>query len=147
MLSDRIGGLISILFGGLSVSEAIRLYPERMSTFVGDYLMPGVVGAGLIVLGLFTLFSKGKRFTATFPDAKTLRGIILVIVLLFVYWAMLPFLGYTISTLLISIALFRVIGTYPVLRSTLYAVIQVAALYLLFIYWLRMPLPTGPLPF
>ncbi len=147
MLSDRIGGLISIVFGGISVSEAIRLYPERVSTFVGDYLLPGVVGAGLILLGLLMLFAKGERFKVEFPESKIMRGMLLVVGIMFVYWILLQFLGYTLSTFVVSIALFRVIGSYNLLRSAIYSTIQVAVIYLIFVYWLRMPFPEGILNF
>lgn len=144
MLADRIGGFISIIFGGIAISEAIRLYPLRMSPFVGDHTMPGIIGGGMILLGLILIFVvKGENFKVEYPNRKIMGGMLLTFALLLAYWFFLQFLGYMISTLLVSTGLFKVMGSYSFLKSVIFAVCLTTALYLLFIFWLSVPFPTG----
>jgi putative tricarboxylic transport membrane protein len=144
MLANRIGGIISIIFGGLAISESIRLYPARMGPFVGDHTLPGLVGGAMVLLGLIVmLFVKGESFKVVYPSRKLMVGMLLTLGLLFAYWFLIQFLGYVISTLLVSIGLFKVMGSYSFLKSSIFAALLTACLYLIFIYWLMMPFPTG----
>ena len=142
MLADRLGGLFSIIFGGIAVAEAIRLYPMRMADFAGDHTLPGFVGVVLIVLGIILLF-KGQAFQVVFPNRNIVFRMVVAIVLLFLYWFLLPYLGYLISTFLISMGLFKVIGGYRILKAAIYSLVATVVLYVIFIWWLNMPFPTG----
>jgi putative tricarboxylic transport membrane protein len=144
MKADRIGGIISIIIGAIAISEAIRLYPMRMSTFAGDHTMPGVVGVALIVLGLLLVFFvKGDNHKVEFPNRKLIIQMVLTIGLLFAYWFAIKYLGYVISTLLVSICLFKVMSSYSWIKSSIYALILAAAFYLVFIRFLNLSFPTG----
>ncbi|ALS22066.1 MULTISPECIES: tripartite tricarboxylate transporter TctB family protein [Paenibacillus] len=144
MLSDRVGGIISIIFGSIAMSEAIRLFPARMDTFVGDHTMPGIVGGALILLGLLLVFFvKGESFKVEFPDRVIMKSMLLALGLLFAYWFAIQYLGYVISTLLVSIGLFKVLGFFSLAKSAIYATILTTIFYFLFIFWLGMPFPTG----
>lgn len=143
MLSDRIGGVITMFFGALAVSESVRLYPARESTYVGDHLMPGVIGAAMLLFGFILLVKKGERFKVQFPDRSTMRRMLGVALTLFAYWGLISYLGYTLSTFIISIALFKIIGSYPYAKAALYSAVQTAIIYFIFVYWLRLPFPAG----
>lgn len=143
MGTNRVGGIIAILFGCVSLYEAIRLYPERMSFYVGDHIFPGVIGLAMIVLGLLAVFVKGESFQVEFPDRQSMVKMAAVLGILLGYWLLLFVVGYIISTLLASILLFRVIGSYGYGKSLVYSVIQVAVMYLVFVYWLSIPFPNG----
>jgi putative tricarboxylic transport membrane protein len=144
MKPDRIGGIISIIIGAIAISESIRLSPMRMSTFAGDHTMPGVVGAALILLGLLLVFFiKGENHKVEFPNRKLIVQMLLTIVLLFAYWFVIKYLGYVISTLLVSVGLFKVMSSYSWIKSSIYAVILAAVFYLIFIRFLNLPFPTG----
>lgn len=143
MLSDRIGGIISIILGAISISEAVRLYPERMTTYIGDHTLPAFVGAAFVLLGTIILFVKGQSFKVEFPRGKGLRVILGIMGALFVYWLIIDYLGYMVSTFLVSIFLFKLVGSYNWVKSTVYSAIQVAAIYLVFVYWLEMPFPVN----
>jgi putative tricarboxylic transport membrane protein len=143
---DRIGGILTALIGLVAIAEALRLYPYRTSFFVGDHTMPGVVGGALVLLGLLLAFSaKGERITIQFPDRATLVKIALTLGGLFLYWILLQVLGYIISTFIIAICFFMVIGSYRFAKSLIYALVMTACLYVVFIYWLSMPFPLGML--
>jgi putative tricarboxylic transport membrane protein len=137
------GGLISIIFGAVAISEGVRLYPARITAFAGDHTLPLFVGSSLVVLGLYLLIIKGQTFKVQYPDRKLVRGMLLAMGLLVAYWFSIPYLGYLISTFLISIGLFKVIGSYSYLKSIIFSAVLTAALYVLFIFCLAMPFPTG----
>jgi putative tricarboxylic transport membrane protein len=143
MGTHRVGGIITMLFGCVSLYEAIRLYPERMSFYVGDHIFPGVIGLAMLVLGLLALFAKGEQFTVEFPDRRTLMQMAAVLGIMLGYWLLLFVVGYVISTLVASVLLFRVIGSYGYGKSLVYSVILTAAMYLFFVYWLTIPFPNG----
>jgi putative tricarboxylic transport membrane protein len=144
MLADRIGGIISIIIGAIAISEAVRLYPARTGPLVGDHTMPGLMGGLMILLGLLFIFVvKGEKFKVEFPNRKVMMSLLLMLGLLFAYWFLIQFLGYAISTLIVSIGLFKVMGSYSFLKSIVIAIVVTSVLYLLFIFWLAMPLPTG----
>ncbi|MDF2681604.1 MAG: tripartite tricarboxylate transporter family receptor [Brevibacillus sp.] len=143
MLADRVGGLISIILGGISLYEAIRLYSTRISFYVGDHIMPGVIGLGLIVLGLLAIFVKGQSFTVEFPDRQMMRKIISIFGVMLGYCFLLYHLGFAIGTFLVSIALFRIMGSYHYGKSVLYSAIQTVCTYFVFVEWLGMPFPAG----
>ena len=143
MLANRIGGTITIIFGGIGILEAIRLYSVRMGPH-GDHTFPGIVGGVMIFLGLILVFfPKEEHFKVEYPSRDLIINMLLTVGLLFVYWFMLQYLGYVISSFLVAVGLFRVVGSYSFLRSSIFSVILTLILYLIFIYWLMMPFPTG----
>jgi putative tricarboxylic transport membrane protein len=143
MLADRIGGLITIIFGGVAISEAVRLYPTRESFYVGDHLMPGIVGAAMVLLGLIMVIRKGERFKVQFPDKVIMRKMLLVMGALILYWILINYMGYIFSTFIISCLLFRLIGSYPYVKAAIFSAGVTVVIYFVFIYWLDMLFPAG----
>ncbi|HHV64730.1 MAG TPA: tripartite tricarboxylate transporter TctB family protein [Peptococcaceae bacterium] len=141
MKSDKIGGLIGIIIGLFSISEAFRMYPYRVNNAVGDHVMPAVVGGLLILLGVIMIIFKTEKFEVKFPERSMIIKISSTLGVLLLYWVMLHFLGYTLSTFLAGLLLFRIIGSYSILKTISFAALTIAALYLVFIYWLNMPFP------
>jgi hypothetical protein len=64
-------------------------------------------------------------------------------VVIALYWASVPWLGYTVATGLAAIALFRAMGRYRWGVAAIGGIIVTTALYLLFRVWLLQPLPGG----
>ncbi|WP_281888573.1 tripartite tricarboxylate transporter TctB family protein [Paenibacillus sp. YYML68] len=144
MLADRIGGIISIMFGSVAISEAVRLYPSRMDTLVGDHVLPALVGGLLVVLGLLLAFViKGEKFSVEFPERKSFLPMLTAFGMLFVYWVLIQVLGYVLSTLLIATGLFKVMGPFRLGKAAMFGALLTAVFYLIFIYWLAMPFPKG----
>ena len=65
---------------------------------------------------------------------------------LLVYYVITPYLGYTLSTLLVATGLYRTMGRYRWPVALLIGGVTTAALYLVFRVWLVEPLPTGVTP-
>ncbi|KIL37465.1 hypothetical protein SD71_02150 [Cohnella kolymensis] len=142
-LADRVGAILTFLLGVAALVEAARLFPDRSALFVGDHTFAGLIGIALLVLGGLLLFQPVPAIRVDFPTGKVLMNIGFVILIMFLYWLLIPILGYVLSTLLALAGLFKVMGSYSLIRSSLYGALTIAALYLLFIYWLRTPFPDG----
>lgn len=143
MLVKRIGGIISVLFGGIAIWESIRLYPLRIGAY-GDHTFPGIIGGLMVLLGLILIFFiKEEKFVVEFPKPERRGPMILTLGFLFAYWVSLHFLGYVISNFLLGVGLFKVIDSITLFKSVIYSIILTGVLYLLFIYYLMIPFPSG----
>jgi hypothetical protein len=142
-----VGGAF-VLLGILSLWEGRRLYALRTQmvagAVVGDDTFPMIVGATMLLLGA------GILFVARLPQVKVARAsgeprmrMILGTGVLAAYWVILPYLGYTGSTALVSTGLFRAMGGYRWPLALLFGGVTTVLLYLLFRVWLLQPLPTG----
>ena len=147
-LDGRIVGAILVLLGGLALREGWRLSVLRETlvagAVVGDDTFPMIVGAALLVLGLYLLFA------APPPAARVElpRGIVRVRMLagagvLVAYCLLVPWLGYTGGTAIVSTALYRGMGGYRWPAAILLGAVSTGVLYLLFRVWLLQPLPAG----
>lgn len=141
--ADKIGGGVTVLLGITSLVEAIRLFPGRTTFLVGDHTLPSLLGLAMILLGLLLIFKQGAAFRVELPKGMLLKNIGMSVAIMFLYWILIPILGYVISTVLALISLFKVIGAYSLKRSVLYGFVSIAPLYLVFIYWLRLSFPDG----
>lgn len=144
MKEDRIGGLLSIAVGIGSLVEAVILYPYRLNSVSGDFVMPGVVGVLLIVLGLLLVFVvKTPHYNVERTHRRARLQMLGTIALLFGYWYAITELGYVIGTLLASFGLFKVVSGYGWIRAAAYAGIITVVLYVVLIRLLNIALPTG----
>lgn len=148
MSERRIAGVILIVLGALAVVEARRLSALReemvAGAVVGDDTFPLIIGASLLLLGAYVLLlARWPAPSVTFPTADVRDRIVGSAGIFFGYYLATPYLGYTLSTLLASTALFKTMSTYPWPVASLIGAATTAALYLMFRVWLLQPLPTG----
>lgn len=146
---DRIGAIISIILGCLSIFEAIRLYPYGNKILTGDHTFPGLIGVLLVIAGgtlLFERTSKEKN-KPVLPRGRTALIMIVSIGSLFIYCLLIEYIGYFFSTMITFIYLIKIIGNYRWIFSILIAVVLTTVLYLLFIVLLKTPFPSNNLPF
>ena len=142
-----VGGTL-VLLGILSLWEGWRLYALRTQmvagAVVGDDTFPSIVGAALLLLGAAMLFvARLPQVKVAPPYGEPRKRMILGAAILVAYWLILPYLGYTGSTALVSTGLFRAMGGYRWPGALLLGSATTGALYLLFRVWLLQPLPTG----
>ena len=140
----KVGGLLAILFGCISLNEGIQLYPLNKNLLTGDHAFPGFLGILLILFGLSVFFDrKIEEVQPTLPSGRTRLRIILSILILFIYCLFIMVVGYVMSTLIVSITLLKMIGNYRWLFSILLGAAITAFLYYLFIVILKIPFPIG----
>jgi hypothetical protein len=144
----RIVGAVLVLLGAVALVEGRRLYTLRTrqvaGAVVGDDTFPIIVGAALIMLGAYLWFGTTlPRARVELPQGRIRSQMLAGAGLLFLYWLVVPWLGYAAGTGLVSIALFRAMGGYRWPAALLLGAVTTGALHLLFRVWLHQPLPTG----
>ena len=142
-----VGGAL-VLLGILSLWEGWRLHALRTQmvacAVVGDDTFPTLVGAALLLLGAsILLVVKLPQVKVARPYGAPRMRMILGAGVLAAYWLIVPYLGYTAGTALVSTGLFRAMGGYRWPQALLLGGATTGLLYLLFRVWLLQPLPTG----
>jgi hypothetical protein len=102
---------------------------------------------GLAAIQLITLWIGGKSES---PGSKSSAGHILlsktpvqVIGIMILYYSLLPFLGFSLSTFLSLSLISRIMGLEGWVKPLLLAALTVTLGYLLFVVILAVPLPPG----
>jgi len=144
----RFTGGILILLGALALLEAQRLAALReelvAGAVVGDDTFPRIIGAALLLMGLYAIFvARWPVWQVEFPARAERRRLFMSAGTLFAYLFVTPFLGYTVSTLLVSTALYRAMGGYRWPVAVLIGGVTTGVLFLIFRVWLVVSLPTG----
>jgi putative tricarboxylic transport membrane protein len=138
--TDLVCGGCLVALGALSLVEALRLRDD----WQGAKLVPALVGAVLVLLGVAHLRARATEPPA-WPDAVNARRVVVMFVVLVLYVAVLPWLGFLPATVLFVLVLVRSLGTYSWTRSIVVTMAIAAGTHVVFKHWLGMPLPAGPL--
>jgi putative tricarboxylic transport membrane protein len=145
------GGVL-IALGVVAVAEGWRLSALRTQmvagAVVGDDTLPVIVGVALLVFGiLVAAVAPPAPVKVTWPAGRQRIRMLGAAGLLLAYWLVLPYVGYTGSTALVSIGLYRAMGDYRWPVAVLLGAVSTGLLFLMFRVWLLEPLPTGWLGF
>lgn len=145
-----VAGAVLVVLAVVSLLEARRLYHLRTNfvagAVVGDDTFPMIVGVALAVLGAYLLaWGRLPALSVALPRGPVRARMVAGGTLLVVYTALVPTLGYTAATGLVSVALFGAMGGYRWPVALVLGAITTGALYLLFRIWLLQPLPSGVL--
>jgi len=140
------GGLVAL--GVVAVVEGWRLRHLRTQmvagAVVGDDTLPMIVGVALLALGLVVaVVAPPEPVKVAWPAGRQRAQMLAAAGLLVAYWLMLPYVGYTGSTALVSIGLYRAMGGYRWPVAALLGAATAGLLFLMFRVWLLEPLPTG----
>lgn len=146
--AGRVVGGVLVLLGILSLWEGWRLHALRTQmvagAVVGDDTFPFIVGAALVILGANVFFvAKPHQMKVARPAGEPRTRMLMGAGVLAAYWVIVPFLGYTGSTALVSTGLFHAMGGYRWPQALLLGGATTGVLYLLFRVWLLQPLPAG----
>jgi hypothetical protein len=155
-MADRLLGLLFVLLGGASILDGFRVTREYRASAVFDDIGPDryaiAVGAILALLGI-VLIAVARGASASAPATATPDNVerrsarippfIAIPLLLAGYIAVMPWVGYTLSTLLFMMVMFYVAGVRPLPRSLAYGGIAGVIFYILFVRIADMPLPAS----
>jgi putative tricarboxylic transport membrane protein len=116
----------------------------------GAGLFPILVAAIMAFASLATIW-EGMKAPSTdaieIPSGSDRARLIKLILLLSTYFVALPWFGYSVSSFFFSAALIRLLSKSSWIRCALYAAIMTAVVYGVFIYLLKVPMPTMALGF
>jgi putative tricarboxylic transport membrane protein len=141
---DQIGGLLSVVLGGIVCIEAMRIQRASGSGFFGDHTLPALLGGLLILLGI-VLFFLPERFEPPSQESRFSASLAGSVATMFAYVFLMDTVGYVVSTFCTAIALFRLIGSYSWRACIGYSFVLTAILYLVFVYGLQITFPRGVL--
>ena len=140
-----------LLLGAVALHEGRRLYTLRETlvagAVVGDDTFPIVVGLGLLAVGGYILAAGLRPVKVYTPPAEVRARMLIAAGTLVGYWLVVPWVGYTATTAVVAVVLFRTMGGYRWPVAALLAALTTGALYLMFRVWLLQPLPFGVLGF
>jgi putative tricarboxylic transport membrane protein len=146
---EIIGGIILFIFGGITALLSLRM-PIGTFRAAGTGLFPLLLGIFLMILsGVFLLnlsWQKKKEpgekeFKKEIPGST--KNIILFLGAMASATLFLNPLGYPLISFLLMVALLRILGTRRWTTNIFLSLVTAAASYLLFVGWLKIPLPKG----
>jgi len=146
---ERIGCGIVFLFGGITALLSLRM-PIGTFRMAGSGLFPLCLGILLMLLSLLLLLNRlfAKSSSPRKPEVATPADIAMKQMLLFLGASALAtlclnVLGYPLTAFLLTVMLFRILGIQRPVLLMLVPLLIAAASYLLFIQFLKIPLPRG----
>ncbi len=142
-IADFIAGVV-VLILGLAViffSSQLTYYSEYGP---GPGFLPLWLGVALIGCAIFVIVNVVKKHDkiGTFFKPRTKLGLH-VLIIIFITFLLLPFLGFSIGlALFVGIAM-RIMGRHRWVSCSLTTVVTAICIHLIFVSWLTIPLPQG----
>jgi len=146
---EIIGGIIVLIFGGITTLFSLQM-PIGTFRLAGPGLFPLILGIFLMILsGVFLLNIFRKRYKESGKkqfDEEThgsARNLIFFLGTMALATLFFNPLGYPLISFLLMVALLRILGSRRWTVNILLSVVTAAVSYLLFVGWLKIPLPKG----
>lgn len=148
---DLAGSIFWMAVGGFFVIGALQQGLIRKDV-PGPGFLPFFSGAALILISLlvFVPALRGKAEAKTgafFPERDSLRKVGLALVALFAYVFALDYAGYVLTTFVFMYFTAQLMESKGRRTSLVVAVLAAALSYMLFVVFLDVQLPAGPLGF
>lgn len=145
-MKDQVaGGILLFLFGAATVLLSLSM-PLGSFRMAGPGMFPLALGVLLMLLSgtwvvrcLFRAQAVSKRL----PWTQALRNIVPFVGATAGYVLLLDTLGYPLMSLLLLLALFRLMGSRAWVLNWCLALGVAGCSYLVFVRWLQVPLPRG----
>lgn len=145
---EIVGGVVVFLFGALTALLSAQL-PLGTLRMAGAGLFPLLLGVALMALSAFQV---GRAVLAKTPEAgeakaPSLRGpsrqMLLFMAATMAATAGLPVLGYPLASFFLMAALLFILGVKRPVPLLAISILTAVGCYLLFVRWLKIPLPKG----
>ncbi|MGE3923262.1 MAG: tripartite tricarboxylate transporter TctB family protein [Lautropia sp.] len=141
LVIGAIGFVLALCYFG----AALRL-PFGTLAQPGAALFPVVVSAILLVASVLTMregWTMPAGETVGMPAGTDRARLLALAALLVAYVALLPWIGHLIASLLLCIAMIRLLAPIGWTRTLAWAIALALAIHLVFVTLLRVPLPSG----
>ena len=141
-----------IVVGAIGICLSVLYLALSFQMPMGRIRQPGagvfpVISGFLLLLGSVSALWEGLKTRKTesveLPAGSDLRRLLVLLGGILAYLVLLPILGQLISSTIFCFVLIRVLSSLSIWRVALYALVMAGAEYLLFVRFLRLPMPAG----
>lgn len=143
---DLIGALAIFVIGIASIAAALTT-PDPGFGVVGPAVLPTALGALVLVSAVWLAWEALSRGQVPPLEAVDRGPLTSSVIATAVYLAAFVPLGFILSSAAYLVAEARILGSARPVRDAIAAAAVVVALYLIFVRFLTIDLPRGPLPF
>lgn len=143
------GGVLLLVFGAVTALLSLRM-PVGTFRAAGTGLFP--LCLGVLLMALASIFLLTRRAVAPPPAQRDAgsreapgshRQMLLFLGAIILATLLLDPLGYPLSSFGLLLALLRILGIKQWRRNLLIASVTTGVAYLVFVHWLKIPLPMG----
>jgi putative tricarboxylic transport membrane protein len=142
---DVIGALAILVIGIVAIAAALTT-PDPGFGVVGPAVLPAALGVLVLVCAAWLAWEALTRREVVTVDPLDRRPFAATLVATAVYLTAFVPLGFIVSSAAYLVAEARLLGSTRTLRDAIASVALVLALYVLFVRFLGVELPRGPLP-
>jgi putative tricarboxylic transport membrane protein len=147
--SDATGGILLFFFGAITAALSLRM-PIGTFRAAGTGLFPLSLGLLLMVLASMFLLAlrvqaapQSQREAGTHEAPESLGQMLLFLGAIILATLLLKPLGYPLSALVLLLALLRILGVTQWRVNLIISGVTTGVAYLVFVHWLKIPLPMG----
>jgi len=138
---------LGVIALGIGVAAVTATLPsEGGYAGIGPNFIPGVVGAGIILLGLwlaYEAFSGGWRSRAEEEAVFEKNPFLWVSAGLFAHMALIGWAGFIVAGIVLFVCVARGFGSRRIVRDLVVALVFAVGIYLFFVKLLNVGLPAG----
>lgn len=142
-LGNRVWGIILCALGVYYLIEGVNLPPAAIGDPLGPLVFPSILGSSMVACGIYLVFRPGPRTDQTILSRRTFPQVLILFVLLLLYAAAIPGMGYLFSTTIFLFSTAFLMGERSWAKGIAISAVFSAGIFFLFIRVLTIPLPLG----
>jgi hypothetical protein len=141
--ADRVTAVLLLLASVAFAAGALKHYSWWGPGGPGSAFLPFWLGLIMVALALSLLVRRALAPTDWLPRGEGLRDMLVVLGVTVAFVALLSVTGMVIGTALYLLVLVRYLGRHPWWMTLAIAVAAAGFNWLVFVHWLRVPMPEG----
>jgi len=143
--ADRITASLLLAFSVAFSAGALKFYKYWGHDGPGSAFLPFWLGVVMAVLAGMMLFRRPGEIEDWLPRGEARARVLVVLAVTAAFIALLNVLGMIIGTVLFLVVLVRYLGRHPWWLTIAIALAAAGLNWLVFVRWLRVPMPEGVL--
>jgi putative tricarboxylic transport membrane protein len=142
--ADRITAVLLLAFSAAFAAGALKYYRYWAHDGPGPAFLPFWLGVVMAVLAAMMLFRRTDRSALDWlPRGEARNRVLVVLGVTAAFIALLKVLGMVVGTALFLVVLVRYLGRHAWWLTFTIALAAAAINWLVFVHWLRLPMPQG----